>query len=437
MPTLPLNETFAKLSVSELNASLHAFMQPVTALLPDVRLGAVAELLTRGIVSSQSPIVTQIARGASYHDQSVWPTCQRAYRFLDNQHFSFRTLRTGLYRIGQQSVRQQRVPYLLIGVDPVNFEKPYSHLIEAVSIVHQSTPPSLTGQARQTHGYPAITATVLNTRRPAISYANGFSYTLPEFVSQNREIERALRMSKALFSRHPLRFVAEAGLDDQKIFAPVARLEAEFIIRAYHERNVAVYHERLERWEPEKLLTLTSSVAFRFEQSVSFTHARQTRHVTLHCGWYQIRLLDSGPVVWVLVAHDAERAHDLVLLTHVPLTTRATVQQVYHDWRLRSQIEHGYRFDQEAGLDVEAMRVQTLERMRRLFILVLLAAQFVAYINVTWKRKPLRWLRLLGGKLESKSDRNGLYVLLRGISAVWQTAATLTFLLNHPFPAPS
>lgn len=59
-------------------------------------------------------------------------------------------------------------------------------------------------------------------------------------------------------------------------------------------------------------------------------------------------------------------------------------QKVYTDWRLRTRIEHGYRFDQEQGLDVEDMRVQTLERMRRLFAFVLLAAQIVFVIGEHW-----------------------------------------------------
>jgi hypothetical protein len=62
----------------------------------------------------------------------------------------------------------------------------------------------------------------------------------------------------------------------------------------------------------------------------------------------------------------------LALITNVPLHTIPIVQQVYNDWRLRSRIEHGYRFDQEQGLDVEDMRVHTLDRMRRLFAVVLL-----------------------------------------------------------------
>jgi len=135
-----------------------------------------------------------------------------------------------------------------------------------------------------------------------------------------------------------------------------------------------------------------------------------------------------------LVAHDFEREHDLVLLTNVPLTDADTVRQVYGDWRQRGQIEHGYRFEQEEGRDVEDMRVETLERMRRLFLFVLLAAQFVCHIDRNWNAQAVRWLRLLGDKLDVESDREGLYILLRGIGAVWQAAATMTFARNHPFP---
>src|SRR4029453_6680245 len=112
-----------------------------------------------------------------------------------------------------------------------------------------------------------------------------------------------------------------------------------------------------------------------------FTHARKTRRARIQFGWLHIRLPKSQQELWVVVAHDVERDHDLVLLTNVPLTDAETVRQVYSDWRQRGKIEHGYRFEQEAGLDVEDLRVETLERMRRLFLFVLLAAQFVCHID--------------------------------------------------------
>jgi len=434
MSTITQANPIAKLPVTELNDSLQTFLEPVTQLLPDARLGVVAELLLRGIVTSQSPIVTQIARGAGHLDETIWPTCQRAYRFLGNKRFSFRTLRKGRYRLGQAAVAAQAPRYLVVAVDPVNFEKPYTHALEGVRTVIKSTPPSLTGEKRLTRGYPAITATVVNLRQPVVTYANWFSYVTADFLSQNREIERALRMSRAVFPRKKLRFVGDSGLDDQKIFAQVDRVQAEFIFRAAQNRRVEVFNPRLKRWESELLFDLVASVPFEFEQDVLFTHARAERRVHLHFGWFEVRLPETPQALWVLVAHDAERQHDLILLTNIPVRDARIVRQVYGDWRQRSDIEHGYRFDQEEGLDVEDMRVETLERMRRLFIVVLLAAQFICAIGRTWAPVAVLWLRQLGGKLGLRSDRDGLYVLMRGLSAVWQTAATLAFLTNHAFP---
>ena len=131
---------------------------------------------------------------------------------------------------------------------------------------------------------------------------------------------------------------------------------------------------------------------------------------------------------------DVARLVSLVLITNIPLETVAVVQQVYNDWRLRSRIEHGYRFDQEQGLDVEDMRVHTLDRMRRLFAIVLLSAQIVFVISVHWPPKAVLWLRQLGGKLGLKTDRDGPYWLLRGIAAVITTSMTLSFIFLHPFP---
>jgi hypothetical protein len=187
--------------VAELDQSVQAFLGPVTSLLPDVRLGAVAELMLRGIVTRQSPIVTQIARRAGHLDETIWPTCQRAYRFLDNERFSYRTLCKGMYRLGQASVAAHAPRYPVIAVDPVNFEKPYIQHLEGVSQMMTSTPPNLAGEKRLARGYPTITTTVVNLPQPVVTYANWFSYVTADFRSQNREIERALRMGRTPLKR--------------------------------------------------------------------------------------------------------------------------------------------------------------------------------------------------------------------------------------------
>ncbi len=124
----------------------------------------------------------------------------------------------------------------------------------------------------------------------------------------------------------------------------------------------------------------------------------------------------------------------MVLITNVSLETIPIVQQVYNDWRLRSRIEHGYRFDQEQGLDVEDMRVHTLDRMRRLFAIVLLSAQIVFVIAFHWPPKAVLWLRQLGGKLGLASDRDGPYWLFAWYFRCDCDCHDLVFRFFAPFP---
>jgi hypothetical protein len=253
-------------------------------------------------------------------------------------------------------------------------------------------------------------------------------------LSENREIYRAIRITRALFPEHRLRFVADAGLDDQKIFAQMSLVNAEFIIRACHNRKVEVYNDRLDRWEEELLHDLTATVPLSLKLRVTFTHARRVRVVDRALGWLKIRLPETQQVLWALVAHDPISGHDLVLSTSMPIHSAVNAKVVYTEWRHRPQIEHTYRFDQEDGFDVEDMRVRTVERMQRIFVLVLIAALFEYHIAHAWPQPMVLWLRLLGGKLGLSSDLDGPYVLLAGINAVFLTISTLAYATRHPFP---
>jgi len=359
---------------------------------------------------------------------------KRLYRFIWNERFTHRDLLKGVYGIAQRVVAHHAPARLIVALDPVNFEKPYNKELEAVCTVMKSTPPGPKGEKRLTPGYPAMTATVVNLPEPVVTYANWFSHQSAEFVSENREIYRSIRITRALFPHATLRFVADAGLDDQKIFAWIGLVKAEFIIRACSNRTVEVYNDRLDRWEEELLHDLTATVPLSLKLRVAFTHARKVRVVGVALGWLMIRLPETQQVLWALAAHGPDFKRDLILLTNVPVHTPRDAQMIYTDWRYRPQIEHTYRFDQEDGLDVEDVRVQTLERMRRVFVLTLLAAMFVYHIAHAWPQHMVLWLRRLGGKLGLSSDRDGPHVLLAGIRAVLVTAATLAFSLQHPFP---
>jgi hypothetical protein len=425
----------ANLPVVELEEALAAFLAPVAAELPDERLRRVLVQAVQGIVGSQSPVVTEVARGVEREQEHAWPLAKRIYRFLANGRFGHRQLLRGLVRIARQAVAAANPAYLVVALDPVNFEKPYTKKLEAVSTVMKSTPPGPDGEKRLTPGYPAVTAAVVNLPSPVVCYAHWFSYRAKDFRSENRELWQAIRATRLVFPRRRLRFVGDSGLDDQKLFGQVRQAQAEFVVRASHlNRLVEVYNARLDRWETESLADLVATVPLGLRLEVAFHHARRERRVMVEIGWLQIRLPGQEWPLWVLTAHDPDLDRDLVLLTNVPIRSAADAQTVYTDWRHRPQIEHTYRFDQEDGLDVEDMRVRKLERMRRLFLLVLLAAMFVYHLGLAWPEPAVRWLRCLGGKLGLRIDRDGPYLLLAGIRAVFVTAATLAFAAHYPFP---
>ena len=438
MDSISAKDVLANLPMVELMTSLREFMAPVLQQLPETRLREVAVLAVRGILAAESPVLSEMARGGQPAAALNWPLAKRFYRFVANARFDHRSLLKGLYGIAQQTVARSSPPYLLVALDPVNFEKPYTTTLEGVSTVYKSTPPGPTGVKRLTPGYPAMTATIVNLPAPVISYANWFSYHSADFVSENREIYRAIRTTRALFPTTPLRFLGDAGLDDQKIFAQVAAVQGQFIVRVKHtDRRVEVYNERLQCWEgPEHLHTLAATVPWSLQLAVTFQHARHARHTTVELGWLPLRLPDTQQRLWALVAYDRDLRRQIILLTNIPIENAADAEQVYHQWRQRPRIEHTYRFDQEQGLDVEDMRVHTLERMRRVFVLVLLAALFVYVVDQSWPRQALFWLRQLGGKLGRPTDADGPYILLAGISAAFVTIATLRYAYLHPFPKP-
>jgi len=434
MDSILQSDAIGKLPVAELTTTLDMFLEPVLRHLPEKRLEEVGKLAVQGILGGQSPLVTQMARGVAHEEETICPMAKRLYRFLWNSRFSHRDLLKGLYGIAQGTVAEHAPPYLVVALDPVNFEKPYTEDLEGVSTVLKSTPPGPRGEKRLTSGYPALTATVVNLPEPVVTYANWFSYETADFVSENLEIYRSIRITRALFCHTKLRFVGDAGLDDQKIYRQMDLVNAEFTIRACHNRRVEVYNDRLDCWEEELLYDLTGSVPLSLKLRVAFTHARKVRRVEIALGWLLIRLPETQQELWALVAHDPDLDRDLVLLTNIPIHTASEAETVYTEWRYRPQIEHTYRFDQEDGLDIEDVRVHTLERMRRIFVLVLLAALFVYHIAHTWPQHMVLWLRCLGGKLGLSSDLDGPYVLLAGIRAVFVTSSTLAYAVQYPFP---
>jgi len=85
----------------------------------------VSHLAVQGIISGQSPPVTQIARGVERTREGVWLIAKRVHRFLEKQHFSYRNLLQELHRTGKCTVAPCEPSHLVVASAPVGSEKPY------------------------------------------------------------------------------------------------------------------------------------------------------------------------------------------------------------------------------------------------------------------------------------------------------------------------
>jgi hypothetical protein len=102
--TLTLETSLAKLPIEKLNESIEAHIRPLTRLLPDKRLGGVVQCIILGILGSQTPVITGMARTNSKAEGETWPIAKRIYRFLSNQRLKSENLYEGLSQIGQELV---------------------------------------------------------------------------------------------------------------------------------------------------------------------------------------------------------------------------------------------------------------------------------------------------------------------------------------------
>jgi hypothetical protein len=427
-------------SVSEaMLGKLNKYMEPYARVLPDARFSEGLHLLAAGMLAARSPQPSKAAAHAPQDEPEARSLMKRFYRLLKTPRFKHGQWLKVLYADARRVVEASDKERVIVALDPVNFEKAYAEKVEGISTVYKSTPPGTLPrqEARLTKGYPALMAYTVNLPQPAIPYARLFSYTMPEFLSENREIERAMRTVRRVIPQREVCLVTDSVLDDQKMFALVDKHDLEFITHAASERWVEVYNERLNRWEQEKLMDIATTFPGRLRFKTGFIHAGQLTVAQVTLDWFQMRIPGTTQHLWAIVADTDHFPNLLVLITNRPVHSANDARTIYNDWRRRPAIELYYRFVQEDGLDVEKIQLQKLECIRREFILILALSLFVLRLPDVWHPSFILWLRKLGSAtVGTDSDWGGPYLLLYGLQRVLSAWSVFLACLKLPLHPP-
>lgn len=429
-------DAFQKVS-ERLLVDLGEYLKPYGAVLGDARFAEGLEELVAGMLGARSPQMTKAASSAPGQVKVPFSLAKRFYRLMSSGNYSHADWLKAIQADARAAVEHTAAKRLIVAMDMVHFEQPYAEVVEGISTVYKATPPGPDGKARLTSGFPTILCEIVNLTQPALPYAHFFSYTTPDFLSQNLEVQRAIRETCAVLRGHGVCFVTDSEWDDEAMFAYIAaQPDTTFVIRAKYNRRLQVYNNRLDRWEDEYLWDLRDSMAGQVACQTFFQHAGQTRvgHSTLD--WLQARFTPDGPSYWAVIINTDLFDTPLVLWTNRAVSEAEHALAVYADWQRRPTIEHLHRFIQEDGLLVENMQLEPLESKRRLFLLILAAALFVLRLPDNWEPSLITWVRQLASAIVgTPMDREGFYLLLYGLTAVLTTLATLhAAAIRRPLP---
>lgn len=413
-------------------AQLYDYLQPFADIFPDWRLFRRFVQAVKGVIAAGVPIISRMAAAVlqSQDPRRTFYVAKRFYRWLTSPRFQHRTLLKPAYAQTRTLFQDETEPYTPVLLDFTNLEKPYGYAFEALSTLQASgmrTGPRC--REGKVPGYNQLVGLALGEKKVGLTYARTISYNTPDFVSLNREIFRAIRYSHVILSGRRLRFICDRGFDDEKIFAFLTSLEEEFVIRLYHDRTVLVHQggEWVERSLEEVVRTLPRPVAFE----AFFKVRGRWRKCRVSLGYCEVRLPGHKRSYWLVVSEVYGLNQRWVLLTNVPMSGPGQAREIWRDYRRRWRIEETFRFLQEEGLRIEDFRVLSLEAIRRLVQVVLIAACFLLNVSLWVDEGAHRTLLVLGGKLGLKSERDGPYLVLRGMQRVLNCVSTLAVLKRY------
>lgn len=423
MQSHPVDATFDALFLG----GLRQFQQRFEGIFPDRRLFKVFGQLLKGVIAAGVPIITRIAAAVIQSDdpRRAFYVAKRYYGWLQNQRFRHQDLPKPAYALTKELFASVKDEYLLVVLDFSNLEKPYGYEFEKLCTVKATgRRPGPRLRKGLVPGYNQLVSLAMARDRVGLTCARTISYVSEDFVSLNRDIFRAIRYSQVILADHKLRFVCDSEFDDEKTFGFIVGLEEEFVFRLCHNRTLLVGRKRRQVLLEDLVPTIRRPIRF----DAHFKIGGRWRKCQVNLGDLKVWLPGHERPYWLVVSQVPTLREIWILLTNVPIRSVKRAKEVWFNYRRRWGIEHKFRFIKKEGLRIEDFKVLSLESIRRLVNVVLLAALLILNGQLFFPNKAWRILLRLGGKMGLKSEKDGPYLLLRGLCKVFACLATLALL---------
>jgi hypothetical protein len=360
----------AKVS-GKLKEQIRIFSGKLSINLPRVACRFVEESIY-GIQTRQSVRLSEIAR--ALNDRvSVIKTINRLSRQLCRADL-WRRLSTNLLKLAARSVGNDT----LLILDLSDITKPYAREMEYLARVYNGSDGTLGD------GYWTVNVAACETGSSEVVplYCRLHSQLAPDYVSENLEVERAVKMvSEAVCGRGI--WIIDRGADRTELFDYFLTEKRRFIIRLKGDRNLIYKGKKLLALEVSGKCPLPyTEVVIKEEKSVE-------KRFDISFGFCPVKLPDN-PVPLCLVVVSGYGAEPMMLLTNIPLKkNRAMLTFVMESYITRWKIEETLRFVKQS-YKLEDIRLLSYRRLQNMMALVLAVAYFATvYLGQRLKLETL------------------------------------------------
>ena len=316
-----------------------------------------------GIQARQSVHLTEIARSLEEKIPLI-KTENRLSRNLRRPQLRV-TLQDALVQQGAKRIHEDT----LLILDLSDLVKPYAKKMEYLSRVRDGS------EGKIADGYWLCQVIGVENEGQEITplYGELYSSSAKDFVSENREILRALRQVSEAVGQRGI-WVIDRGGDRGKLYEELVPQGLRFLIRQMGDRDLLFG----PRGESTLQIALDGPLPYQ-TQIVREEHGKE-RVYHLSYGFRAVRLPDYPQVpLWLVVVKGLGET-PLMLLTNLPMRrNRRMLWWIVSAYLTRWRVEETIRFGKQS-YQVEDIRVLTYERLRNLIVLVMAAMFFTAVV---------------------------------------------------------
>jgi len=211
-------------------------------------------------------------------------------------------------------------------------------------------------------------------------YYDLYSQKAPEFVSENRQIFKAIdRVSEHLEQGGRGIWVIDRGADRRKVFENLLEHKRRFIIRLKGDRYV------LYRGKKVLALELAKSCPLPYSERIIKQDRGEEQAYRVEYGFRRVKLPGRKEGLFMVVVKGFGRDPMMLLTTQKMEKKRQCVWWIIQAYLTRWSIEEAIRFIKQS-YELEDIRVLTYERLRNMMGLVL-AASFFAAVYLGFRTK--------------------------------------------------